>query len=88
MIQYKAQEYGINVILHEESYTSKTSFLDNETIEHHEEYLGKRIKRGIFKSKNGTLIHADLMASYNIIKKAIPDAFANGIEGIGYIQRV
>jgi len=83
MIQYKAEEYGINVILYEESYTSKTSFLDNETIEYHDIYMGKRIKRGMFKSKNGTVIHADLMASYNIIKKAIPEAFANGIEGIG-----
>jgi len=85
-IKYKAEKYGINVILHEESYTSKTSFLDNETIEYHDKYLGKRIKRGIFKSKNGTLIHADLQASYNIIKKAIPDAF-NGIEDIGLYPR-
>ncbi|MEM3811565.1 MAG: transposase, partial [Thermoplasmata archaeon] len=30
-----------------------------------------------------TLIHADLNATYNIIKKAIPKAFADGIEGIG-----
>ena len=82
-IYYKGQEYGINVIKQEESYTSKCSFLDNESIEKHETYLGKRIKRGVFKSSNGKLIHADLQASYNIIKKAIPEAFANGIEGIG-----
>ena len=82
-IYYKGQEHNINVIIQEESYTSKCSFLDNETIEEHETYIGKRIKRGIFKSANGTLIHADLQASYNIIKKAIPEAFANGIEGIG-----
>ena len=82
-IYYKGKEYGINVVKQEESYTSKCSFLDNETIEEHETYLGKRIKRGIFKSSNGTLIHADLHASYNIMKKAIPEAFVNGIEGIG-----
>ncbi len=81
-IYYKGQEHNINVIIQEESYTSKCSFLNNETIEEHETYLGKRIKRGIFKSSNGTLIHADLQASYNIIKKAIPEAF-DGIEGIG-----
>ena len=81
-IYYKGQEHNINVIIQEESYTSKCSFLDNETIEEHETYLGKRIKRGIFKSSNGTLIHADLQASYNIIKKAIPEAF-DGLEGIG-----
>ncbi len=82
-IYYKGKEYGINVVKQEESYTSKCSFLDNEEIDKHETYLGKRIKRGIFKSSNGTLLHADLHASYNIMKKAIPEAFVNGIEGIG-----
>ena len=82
-IYYKGKEYGINVVKQEESYTSKCSFLDNEEIDKHETYSGKRIKRGIFKSANGTLIHADLNASYNIMKKAIPEAFVNGIEGIG-----
>ena len=82
-IYYKGQEYGINVVKQEESYTSKCSFLDREEIDKHETYSGKRIKRGIFKSSNGTLIHADLQASYNIMKKAIPEAFVNGIEGIG-----
>ena len=80
---YKGKEYGINVVKQEESYTSKCSFLDSEEIDKHETYLGKRIKRGIFKSSNGTLIHADLQASYNIMKKAIPEAFVNGLEGIG-----
>ena len=50
--------------------------------------MGKRIKRGIFRSKDGILIHADLNAVYNIIKKAIPEAFADGIEGgIGLYPR-
>ncbi|WMT51209.1 MAG: transposase [Ferroplasma sp.] len=86
-IYYKGQEYGINVIKQEESYTSKCSFLDNESIGKHETYLGKRIKRGVFMSANGILMHADLQASYNIIKKAITEAFANGIEGIGLYPR-
>ncbi len=86
-IYYKGNENGINVIIQEESYTSKCSFLDNEEIDKHETYSGKRIKRGVFRSANGTLMHADLQASYNIIKKAIPEAFANGIEGIGLYPR-
>ncbi|MEM3238121.1 MAG: transposase, partial [Thermoplasmata archaeon] len=45
--------------------------------------MGKRIKRGIFRASDRRLIHADLNATYNIIKKAIPKAFADGIEGIG-----
>ena len=82
-IYYKGKEYGINVVKQEESYTSKCSFLDSEEIDQHETYPGKRIKRGIFKSSNGTLLHAGLQASYNIMKKAIPEAFVNGLEGIG-----
>ncbi|MCD4671624.1 MAG: hypothetical protein K8R77_03075, partial [Anaerolineaceae bacterium] len=70
------------VILQEESHTSKCSFLDLEAIKHHKKYLGRRVKRGLFRASNGRLIHADLNGSYNIIRKAIPDAFRNGIEGI------
>ncbi|MVT13513.1 MAG: IS200/IS605 family element transposase accessory protein TnpB, partial [Euryarchaeota archaeon] len=86
-IKYKAEEAGIQVIIQEEEYTSKCSFLDNESIEHHDEYMGRRIKRGIFRSKDGILMHADLNAVYNIIRKAFPEAFADGIEGIGLYPR-
>ena len=55
--------------------------------EHHDTYMGKRIERGVFQSANGTLIHADLNASYNTIRKAVPEAFADGIEGIGLYPR-
>ncbi|MHB1902428.1 MAG: RNA-guided endonuclease TnpB family protein, partial [Cuniculiplasma sp.] len=48
---------------------------------------GMRIKRGVFRSAKGILIHGDLNAVYNIIKKAIPEAFVNGIEGIGLYPR-
>jgi len=86
-IKYKAEEAGIHVIIQDEEHTSKCSFLDYESIEHHDEYTGKRIKRGIFRSRDGILMHADLNAVYNIIKKAIPEAFADGIEGIGLYPR-
>lgn len=43
MIEYKARKVGLNVIKHEESYTSKCSFLDLEDIKKHEVYKGKRI---------------------------------------------
>lgn len=82
MLEYKCKLLGINVILQEESYTSKCSFLDSEKICKHEEYLGRRIKRGLFRSGNGVLINADVNGSYNIMRKAIPNAFANGIEGL------
>ena len=75
MIKYKADLEGITCIIREESYTSKCSFLDNEDICKHENYLGKRIKRGLFKSNNGTIINADLNGALNILKKEIPNAF-------------
>ena len=71
MIQYKCILEGITVILHEESYTSKCSFLDNESIECHNIYMGKRVHRGLFRSASGKYINADLNGSLNIMKKVI-----------------
>ena len=83
-IRYKAEEKGIEVILQEESHTSKCSFLDDEPVEHHEEYVGKRKTRSFFRSKSGRIIHADVNAAYNTIRKAIPGAFSSEVrEWIG-----
>ncbi|WP_410472556.1 RNA-guided endonuclease InsQ/TnpB family protein [Faucicola mancuniensis] len=71
LIQYKAKLQGIDVIVTEESYTSKCSFLDNEPIQKNANYQGKRIKRGLFKSSNNTLINADVNGAYNILRKVI-----------------
>lgn len=81
MLTYKAALVGIKVIVIEESYTSKCSFLDEEAIGKQQPYAGKRIKRGLFKAGDGRKIHADVNGAYNILRKAIPDAFAS--EGIG-----
>ena len=69
MLTYKCYLVGINVEIQQESYTSKCSFLDDEPICKHESYVGKRIKRGLFKSANGKLINADVNGSANILKK-------------------
>lgn len=86
-LDYKCKLEGINVILTEESYTSKCSFLDNESIEKHESYLGKRIKRGLFKSAKGKLINADLNGSLNILRKVVGD-FSYPIEACSTPLRV
>ena len=83
MLQYKAQTEGITVKLQQESHTSKCSFLDSEPICHQEKYKGIRFSRGLFISANGTILNSDVNGAYNIIRKAIPDAFAKGIEGVG-----
>ena len=89
MIEYKARKVGITLKKHEESYTSKCSFLDLEAIKKQENYKGTRIKRGLFKSGNGSLINSDVNGSLNILRKAVPTVFTNGIEGIAvYPERV
>ena len=59
---------GINVIEIEESYTSKCSALDNETVEKHDKYIGKRVHRGLFQSKDH-LLNADVNGAINIMRK-------------------
>jgi len=68
-LEAKCNYYGIDYILQEESYTSKCSALDLEGIGKKETYLGKRIKRGLFKTSKGILIHADVNGSINILRK-------------------
>lgn len=70
---YKCYQQGIDVVVQEESYTSKCSFLDDEPICKHETYLGKRIKRGLFKASDGKIINADINGSANILKKYLQE---------------
>jgi putative transposase len=81
MLTYKAQLAGIDVILQEESYTSKCSFLDGEFPQKQRQYAGRRLQRGLFRASDGTFINADVNGAYNIIVKAFPNAF-EGIEGV------
>ena len=83
-IIYKAQDLGINVILTEESYTSGTSFLDNELPIKENYNKSRRVYRGLFKSNSGKLINADVNGSLQIMKKVFPNAFSHGIEDYGF----
>jgi putative transposase len=87
MLTYKARLFGIKVIVCEESYTSKCSFLDNEPVCKQDQYKGKRIHRGLFRASDGRHIQADVNGSYNIIRKVVPKAFADGI-GAAVVQPV
>lgn len=70
-LMFKLGEAGIAVLIHEESYTSKCSFLDDETIKKHDVYLGKRVHRGLFKTYTGKLINADINGAANIMRKVV-----------------
>ncbi|HUX98377.1 MAG TPA: transposase [Candidatus Deferrimicrobium sp.] len=98
-ITYKAELEGIQVVRVNESHTSKCSFLDNEPIEHHETYCGKRgvyrstkvggnnkVDHGLFQAADGRVINSDVNGAYNILQKAFPEAIAaDGIEGLGLV---
>ena len=69
MIKYKAELAGITFIQVNESYTSGTSFLDNElpTKEFYDK--SRRKYRGLFLSNDSKRINADVNASFQIMKK-------------------
>lgn len=69
MVTYKAQEVGISVYHTEESYTSGTSFLDNEQPTKEFYNKGRRKYRGLFISNKGIKINADVNSAYQIPKK-------------------
>ena len=83
MLAYKCENNGIRFIEHEEGYTSGTSFVDNEEPVKENYDKSRRIHRGLFVGNNGIQINADVNGAYQIMKKVIPNAFANGIEGAG-----
>jgi len=68
-LKSKCEQLGIVCESIEESYTSKTSFLDREAPERHDTYKGKRTKRGLFRSANGTCINSDQNGAAQILHK-------------------
>lgn len=72
-LKYKCEMAGIKYVEQEESYTSKCDALAMEEIEHHEQYAGRRKKRGLFQSSSGRYINADQNGALNILRKNIGD---------------
>jgi putative transposase len=85
MLSYKAELVGIQVVTIEEGHISKCSFLDLEPLGHHERYLGKRIKRGLFMASTGQAIHADVNAAYNILRRYAPEVMATGVDAFALL---
>ncbi len=82
-LKYKCENVGINYIEQEESYTSGTSFLDEENPIKENYNKNRRIQRGLFKSNSGLLINSDVNGSFQIMKKVFPNAISRyGIEGV------
>lgn len=77
-LTYKCKLVGIEVVVREESYTSKASFLDDDNIPNYGDknipkFSGKRIKRGLYLSSSGKKINADVNGAYNILVKQFPN---------------
>ena len=86
----------------EESYTSKASFIDNDTLptlsaknnnnNSNKEHIfsGKRIKRGLYKTKDKIIINADINGAANILRKVFPKVqqWDSGIVDIPFVANV
>ena len=68
-LTYKCQDLGIKVYIVEESYTSGTSYLDNEPPIKDFYNKNRRIQRGLFKTNKNKLINSDVNAAFQITKK-------------------
>jgi putative transposase len=85
LLTYKAELVGITVLLTEESYTSRASFLDRDVLptydptqgaeqEDKPHFSGRRDGRW-YRVKGRAPIHSDVNGSYNIGRKVFPTAF-------------
>lgn len=82
-LKYKCEDEDILFKSPEESYTSGTSFLDGELPIKENYDKSRRVHRGLFITKKGEYINADVNGSYQIMKKVFPNVFADGIVGAG-----
>jgi len=94
MLTYKAELVGIKVIVTEESYTSKASFLDLDGIpvykpddDDEHVFSGKRFGRRnrLYRSKEGIVYCADINGAYNTMRKRRPNAFSKAKGVAGYV---
>lgn len=92
-IRYKAEEYGIQVIVREESYTSKASALDLDPVPNYttggakHTFSGRRVNRGLYRARNGVEINADVNGALNILRKEIGDRFMKAVADEGLVFR-
>lgn len=75
MLRSHCERCGMTYLEQEESYTSKASFLDGDDIPVYDgqtkhTFSGVRIKRGLYRSRSGRLINADINGAANIMRKS------------------
>lgn len=90
-LSYKLGSHSIELVMTNESYTSKASFVDGDKMPKQYNpktktkyfFSGKRIKRGLYKSSDGTLLNADANGAYNILRKTQDFSFDALCETVG-----
>jgi transposase, IS605 orfB family len=66
---------GMSYFTQDEAYTSKASFFDKDPLPNYgdtniPEFSGKRVKRGLYRTKNGYEFNADVNGALNILRKS------------------
>lgn len=76
-LEYLCELYGIDYIEQEESYTSQSSFFDQDILPTYNDdnpvvfdFAGKRVKRGLYQTASGYQFNADVNGALNILKKS------------------
>jgi putative transposase len=89
-LRYKLELHGIVLEVANESYTSKASFVDSDVLPKKYDpkktysFSGKRVKRGLYRSQNGTTLNADANGAYNILRKSNPEfSFGQLVKKVG-----
>ena len=91
MIEYKAKLKGIRTVRVNESYTSKSSFFDNDTLpsgkaDKDHIFSGKRVSRGLYHTKSGWYINADVNGALNIMRRALKVTSDDLPAGRGFVS--
>lgn len=79
MLRYKLRENGIAFVETEEAYTSQADYLELDPIPEYKkgekkpEMSGRRIKRGTYRHKDGSISNADINGAANIMRKVFPN---------------
>lgn len=76
-LEYLCELNSITFIRQEESYTSRASFWDKDEIpvftgfdKGGYRFSGKRVHRGLYRCKDGSVFNADVNGALNILKKS------------------
>jgi putative transposase len=87
-IKQLCEQHGIKFVETEESYTSKASFLDSDTLPTFGEKpegwqeSGKRVKRGLYRTANNWYLNADCNGAANILRK-VATTLGFNLSGVG-----